>query len=117
MAPRLNQTDTKVVESYGFEFAEPPEQEGTRRSRYDEMWSAAKELCLKFPGQTLKVRNYNNASTAYNEAKSINNGEHRMFIPEEGHDANEWTAKAVKNTEVLNDKGEPSFDMYLIKNK
>ena len=115
--PRLNQTDTKVAESFGFAFEEPPAQDGARRSRYDEMWTAAKELCEKFPGQTLKVRSYNNASTAYNDAKGINNGDHRMFTVEEGHDATEWTAKAVKNAEVLNEKGEPTFDMYLVRNK
>ncbi|HET7713330.1 MAG TPA: hypothetical protein VFK94_02745 [Patescibacteria group bacterium] len=110
---RLSKADEEALESFGFEFAEPPEKEDSRRSRYDEMWAAAKTLCEKNPGKSLKVRSYNNASTAYNDAKAINNAEHRMFSDGEPAD---WTAVAVKNTEVLNDKDEPTYDLYLKRN-
>lgn len=110
---RLTSADEKALEEFGFVFEEPPEGEATRRSRYDPMWAAAKVLCEKNVGKSLKVRSYNNASTAYNDAKAINNGEKKQFEGE----ADQWTAVAVKNDEVLNEKDEPTYDLYLSRKK
>jgi hypothetical protein len=110
---RLNRTDEALVEEFGFTFEEPPEVDSTRRSRYEPMWEAAKALCEKNPGRSLKVRSYNNASTAYNDAKAVNNGEKKSFAGEGDH----WLAVAVKNEEVLNEKDEPTYDLYLKRNK
>jgi hypothetical protein len=108
--PRLSRSDEEALEGFGFVFEEPPEQENTRRSRYDEMWDAAKTLCEKMPGKSLKVRSYNNASTAYNDAKGINNGEKKAFEGE----GDKWLAVATKNDEVRNDKDTgPTYDLYL----
>jgi hypothetical protein len=109
--PRLTNADNELLTEFGFEFEEPPEKSSVRRSRYDDLWTAAKALCERFPDRSLKVRHYNNASTAYNDAKSINNGDHRMFADAES--VSDWTAVAVRNDEVLNDKDEPTFDLYL----
>lgn len=112
---RLNKADEDAIAEFGFAFEEPPDVASTRRSRYDDMWDAARNLCVKNPSKSLKVRSYNNASTAYNDAKAINNGEHRMFVPdpETGESASAWLAVAVKNAEVLNEKNEPTYDLYL----
>ncbi len=106
---RLNRADEEALAEFGFEITEPPEVENTRRSRYEPMWDAARALCQKMPGKSLKVRSYNNASTAYNDAKAINNGEKKGFEDQ----GSNWLAVAVKNEEVLNDKDEPTYDLYL----
>ncbi len=31
-------------------------------------------------------------------------------------EGDKWTATAVKNEEVLNEKNEPTFDLYLVRN-
>jgi hypothetical protein len=90
--PRLNKTDEKVMEEFGFQFSSPPENAGTRSSRYDEMWEAARNVCMKFPGQSLLVITYDKPSQPYNTAKAINNGEHRSFKD----DSASWTAVARK---------------------
>lgn len=114
--PRLNKGDEKVVEQYGFLFATPPEKNSTRRSRYDEMWEAARELCKKFPNQTLKVRVHNNASAAYEDATKVNNGEKRNFAA----DYEEWVAVAAPSADendVYGDDhpkaGQPMTAVYL----
>jgi hypothetical protein len=107
--PRLSKSDEEALAEFGFEISEPPEQENTRRSRYEPMWDAARALCQKMPGKSLKVRSYNNASTAYNDAKAINNGEKRGFEDQ----GDQWLAVASKNEEVRNDKDEPTYDLYL----
>lgn len=109
--PRLSKADESTVEEYGFSFTAPPERDGTRRSRYDEMWEAARTLCRKFPGQTLKVRTHNHPSSAYDDAKKINNGEKRLFA----HDYKEWRAVAAPSTDEseIDDDGKPLTAVYL----
>jgi hypothetical protein len=108
---RLSKAEEEALETYGFVVEEPPEQDSTRRSRYEPMWDAARAVCQKMPGKSLKVRSYNNASTAYNDAKAINNGEKKGF--EDVEDGYKWTAVAGKNEDVLNAKDEPTYDLYL----
>ena len=107
--PRLGKQDEKVVEEFGFEFSAPPENAGTRVSKLDERWEAARALCLKFPGQTLKVISYDKPSQPYNIAKAVNNGEHRSFKD----DAASWTAVARKE-EIEGD--EPVWSVWLTYN-
>jgi len=90
--PRLAKADEKVMSDFGFQFSAPPESAGTRASKYDEMWEAARSICLKFPKQTLMVTSYDKQSQPYNIAKAINNGEHRSFKD----DSASWTAVARK---------------------
>lgn len=99
MAPRLNKSQSETLEKFGFEISTPPERDTSRRSKYDEMWEAAKALLETMPGVAVKVRNYTNASAAYQEAKAINNGEHRHFKNE----GNKWTAVGTKTDEVETD--------------
>lgn len=91
--PKLNKSDAQVLESLDLEFGTPPERDNTRRSKHDERWSAARELTMKYPGQSLRVLTYNQASQPYSIAKSINNGDHRYFRD----DADQFTAVAAKN--------------------
>lgn len=114
--PRLTKADEKVTEEFGFEFAEAPVSDNTRRSRYDALWTNARTLCMKFPGKTLKVRVHNNPSAAYADAKAINNGDKHAFK----EDYSDWTAKAALsgNPEEVyaegHDKaGEPLTAVYL----
>lgn len=79
MPPKIKQTDLNVAEELGLEFSAPPERDNTRRSKHDERWQKARELTMKYPGQTLKVLTYAQASQPYSIAKSINNSEHRYF--------------------------------------
>lgn len=92
MAPRLNKSQTETLEKFGFEISTPPEKDNSRRSKYDEMWEAAKALLETMPGTQIKVRTYTNASASYAEAKAINNGEHRHFKNE----GEKWLAIGTK---------------------
>lgn len=91
--PRLNKAQQEVIDSFGFEFSEPPEKSGTRSSKYDELFGAARELLMQHPGRTLKVVTYDKQSQPYNIARAINNGEHRAFKD----DAADWLAVAGKD--------------------
>jgi hypothetical protein len=92
MPPRLNKTQEKVVEEFGFSFVdEVPEVDRSRVSKYDAMWEAARNLCARFPNKPLLVRVHNNKSQAYEEAKKVNNGEKRLFKT----DFAEWRAVAA----------------------
>lgn len=92
MPPRLNQGQQKVVENFGFAFVdEVPEVDRSRRSKYDEMWEAARTLCQRFPGKALMVRVHNHKPQAYEEAKAINNGDKRLFK----EDFAQWKAVAA----------------------
>lgn len=93
MPPKIKQADLNVAESLGLEFGTPPERDTTRRSKHDERWQAARELCQKYPGQALRVLTYNQPSQPYSIAKQINNGDHRYFT----EDYAEFTAVAAKN--------------------
>lgn len=108
-APRLNKTDQGLAESFGFEFSTPPENAGTRTSKYDERFEAARTLCLKFPGQSLKVVSYDKPSQPYNMAKAINNGEHRSFKD----DSANWTAVARKE-EVIDPESEETVEQWSV---
>lgn len=108
--PRLGKTDQTTVEEFGFEFSTPPENAGTRTSKLDERWEAARELCLKFPGQSLKVISYEKQSQPYNIAKAINNGEHRSFKD----DAADWTAVARKETVTDPENEEETVEQYSV---
>jgi hypothetical protein len=79
MAPRVNKATQEALDTHGFEFAEVPERDVSRTSRYDEMWAAAIAVCVANPGRTLKARTYNNTSGASQDATKINNNEHRVF--------------------------------------
>lgn len=109
--PRMSKADEALVTEYGFSFTPPPEKDNTRRSRYDDMWAAARVLCQKYPGNPLKVRTYNHASSAYEDAKKINNGERKAFQ----QDYTDWTAVAAPSTdpEEVNDDGKPLTAVYL----
>lgn len=88
--PRLNKGDQAVVDEFGFEFSEPPERANTRRGKHFERWEKAKEVAQKYPGNSLKVLTFNQASSAYSTAKQINNNEHRQFE----NDPQVWVAVA-----------------------
>jgi hypothetical protein len=92
--PRLKQAEVAVVDQFGFEFAEAPERDRKRRSKYDDVWDAARNLCKQYPGRSLKVRTYNNSSSAYSDATAINNGEKKVFKD----DFKEWEAVASEST-------------------
>lgn len=94
---RLNKSQTETLEKFGFTVSEPPEREATRRSKYDELWEAAKAFLESAPGVTIKVRNYTNASAAYADAKAINNGEHRHFKDEGA----KWLAVGTKTEDEV----------------
>lgn len=112
--PRLAKADQSLVDDFQFEFSTPPESAGTRTSKLDERWEAARTLCLKFPGQTLKVISYDKPSQPYNLAKAINNGEHRSFK----NDATSWTAVARKELVIDPESEEevPQWSVWLTYN-
>jgi len=99
-APRLAKADTELIETFEFEFSEPPAKEGTRKSKLDERFEAARTLCMKFPGKTLKVVTYEKQGQPYALARAINNGDHRSFKD----DFADW--KAVAGKEVIGDNEE-----------
>lgn len=92
--PRLSKADETVLNEFEFEFSEPPDKYGPRRSKNDERFSAARAICMKYPGKTLKVTSYDKQSQPYNIARAINNGEHRIF---EGDNEKDWLAVAGKD--------------------
>lgn len=95
MPPKVNKTDAALAEELGLEFGTPPEPSRTRTSKHDERWAAARDLSLKYPGQSLKVLTYNQASQPYSTAKAINNAEHRHFT--DNADMSLFKAVAAKN--------------------
>jgi hypothetical protein len=103
--PRLSRADENVVSEFGFEFSTPPAIAITRSSKYEAMWEAAKELVQKFPGQTLKVIEYDKKGTAYQTARAINNGENKAFK----HDYESFVAKAAR----VNEEDENTYAIWL----
>lgn len=93
MPPKVREKDLAVAEEFGLEFGTPPEKDTSRRSKHDERYETARTLTMKYPGQSLKVLTYSQASQPYSIAKQINNGEHRHFKD----DAAQFTAVAAKN--------------------
>lgn len=114
MAPRLTKAQSELMEQFGFEFTAPPERTNTRASKYDDLWIAARTVAMAQPGTTLKVRVYNNPSAAYNDAKAINNSNHRQFKD----DGQNWVAVAAKSDAEndVDEDGEPLFAVYLTYN-
>lgn len=97
MPPKIRKADETLAEQYGFEISTPPEKAQTRKSKYDEVWAAARKFTMRNPGVTIKVRSdYGSLSNAYNNAKEINNGEHRAF----SDDSSTFTAVAGKDTDA-----------------
>lgn len=88
---RLSKADNALIEQYDFEFTPPPERDRSRKGKHYERWVAARSLCEKNPGNTLKVMEYKNQGSAYQTAKQINNGEHKVFATDSGN----WTAVAA----------------------
>lgn len=114
MAPRISVANQAVLDEFEFEFAEPPSKQATRLSKYDAIWEAARKVAMAYPGNALRVRQYNTSASAYNDAKAINNSEHRHFKDGKTN----WTAVAAKTVDedgnvVMNDNGNPLFDLYL----
>jgi hypothetical protein len=114
MAVRLNKTDAATVEDFGFVFEAIPEVTSTRTSKWDEVWTKAVALCRSHPRQSLRVRSYNNASTAYKEAKEINNNESRYVTSDEEEGEHAWAAVAVKSEETYIDKKDREQHLYYI---
>lgn len=111
--PRLTKAQTEIVDNFGFRFEAVPSKELTRVSKYDDLWTSARELLMAHPGQSVMVREYNQASAAYMDAAAINNGEHRSF-KENGA----WAAIAVVNhdrkvTGPRTGKTTYGYDLYL----
>jgi hypothetical protein len=98
----MSKADTAVLEEFNFEFSAPPARSHTRKGKHYERWVAARALCEKNPGSTLKVMEYKNQGSAYQTAKSINNGEHRVFLA----DAGNWTAVAAPLPPFINEDDE-----------
>lgn len=103
--PRLTNKESATLEEFGFEFGAPPERHITRRSKHHERWEAAKTLCQKYPGQSLKVIEFTNASSAYQNAKQINNGEHKSFPGNDGT----WAAVAA----MLGEHADEGYGIWL----
>lgn len=99
---RLSKADAAILEQFEFEFSAPPERDRSRKGKHHARWEAARALCEKNPEQTLKVMEYRNQGSAYQTAKQINNGEHKVF----SHDAGNWTAVAAPLPPFINDDDE-----------
>lgn len=109
---RISKADENLLEEFGLAFEEVPEVDNTRTSRYDALWDAAVQLCRRHPGKSLRVRTYNNASTAYKEAKDINNNEGRAKVtPEDGEN---WVAIATKTDEIYESRNGKESHVYAI---
>lgn len=106
---RLTKASEALLETFGFVVETPPERDNTRRSKWDEVWEAAKQFCETNVGQTIRVRSYTNASMSYSDAKAINNREHRHFKDEVPL---AWTAVAAKTDEV-DDDDKPVYAIWL----
>lgn len=118
---RLSKSDETALEEFGLAFEEIPVVENRRTSKWDPVWDAAVSLCRRHQGKSLKVRTYNNASTAYKDAKDVNNGEFRGVQPDEdaGETIESWTAVSVRTPETFvdkHDKVQHLFAIYLTYN-
>lgn len=98
--PRLSKADEALIDQFDFEIGEPPERERTRTSKHAERFAAARTVAMKVPGKSLKVLTYPQASSAYSQAKAINNGENRLFKD----DFQDWKAVAALDPQEGNEK-------------
>lgn len=101
-ARRPAKADLSLLEEFNFEFSAPPERAHTRRGKHHERWVAARALCERYPDQPLKVMEYKNQGSAYQTAKAINNGEHKVFATDSGN----WTAVAAPLPPMEDENGE-----------
>jgi hypothetical protein len=108
---RITKASQEILDTFGFEVGEAPEKDTSRRSKYDDMWEAARNFCESNPGTTIKVRTYTNASAAYSDAKAINNGEHRHFS-----DGAKWQAVAAKSETDVSEDDKPLHAIWLTYN-
>ena len=90
MAARIAKGDLNTLESFGFEVSEPPAKDTHRRSRHHDRFLAARDFCMKYEGTSVKILDCNTQSTAYTNAKRINNGENTVFP-----DFHDWKAVAA----------------------
>ncbi len=98
--PRPTKAVTTAIESFGFEFSEPPTKVATRRGKHTERWEAARVVCENNPNRPVKVLTYNQASSAYSTAKAINNDEHKSFP--DAAKGEEWLAVAGQDPSDTN---------------
>lgn len=112
---RISKGDEEKLAEFGLVFEDVPDVEITRRSKWAGVWEAAVELCQRHPGKSLKVRTYNNASSAYKDAKDINNGDSRNVPHGENDVAGvTWEAIATKTDEpVTEDSTDYKYAIYL----
>lgn len=87
---RMTKADEAALAEFGFDFSEPPAVKHTRRGKHHDRWEAARALCERFPGQALKVIEYDKNSTAYTAARAVNNGDNKVFAK----DYSDWKAAA-----------------------
>lgn len=116
---RLSKTDETMLSEHGFVFEEVPDIGSSRVSKWDGVWEDAAALCRRHSGKSLRVRSYSNASSAYKDAKLINNGESRYVTLEDGEEGTVWTAVAGPTGEVTEDrKGQerPEYAIWLTYN-
>lgn len=108
---RLTKASQELLDTFGFVVSEAPEKDTSRKSRYDDLWDAARTFLTTNPGVTIKVRTYPSASAAYTDAKAINNGDHRKFKGEQ----KSWTAVATKSDDEadVNEDGERLYALWL----
>lgn len=113
---KLSKGDTETLEQFDLVFEDVPEVDNSRVSKWDPVWEAATNLCRRHPGKSLRVRTYNNASTAYAQAKAINNGEFRgVTVNEElGENINSWLAQSVRTEQTYEDKNGKTQHVYAI---
>ena len=101
---RISKTDEAVLGEHGFVFEDVPEIGSSRISAWDSVWQDAAALCRRHANKSLRVRSYSNASSAYKDAKQINNGESRYVTLEEGEEAGVWTAVAGQTGNMTEDR-------------
>jgi hypothetical protein len=112
---RLTKASQEILDTFGFVVSEAPEKGTSRKSKYDELWDAARNFLTSNPGVTIKVRTYPSASAAYTDSKAINNGDHRKFKNEQ----KSWTAVATKSDDEADVKkdGERLYALWLTYNE
>lgn len=75
----LKKDDAAIAEAHGFEFGELPVEDTTRKSKNFDKFTAAADLCIKYPNQWLKLATYPNSAQPYGIATQINNNDRIEF--------------------------------------
>jgi hypothetical protein len=104
MVTKLTAADTKLLDEFNFEVAEPPAFAITRTSKHAERWAAAVKFCTAHPGTTIKLISYPNNGSSGNLAKQINNNDRSEFL---GH-GGVFSAKSARDDIEGN-----SYSVYL----